>query len=72
MIDRPVREDQVEGEAPTVFLNMTMFVGMLKIFVLNILIHQARRIPSLGWAEKLKLQEAIPPFSLIEVSIHGR
>ena len=72
MIDRPVREDQVEGEAPTVFLNITMFVGTPKIFVLNILIHQARRIPSLGWAEKLKLQEAIPPFSLIEVSIHGR
>ena len=42
MIDRPVREDQVEREAPTVFLNMTMFVGMLKIFVLNILMHQEK------------------------------
>ena len=29
-------------------------------------------IPRVGGAEKLKLQEAIPPFSLIEVSIHGR
>ena len=45
MIDRPVREDQVEGEAPTVFLNMTMFVGMLKIFVLNILKCMKGRIP---------------------------
>ena len=29
------------------------------------------KIPRVGGAEKLKPQEAIPPFSLIEVSIHG-
>ena len=29
-------------------------------------------IPRVGGAEKLKLQEAIPPFSLIEDSIHGK
>ena len=29
-------------------------------------------IPRVGGAEMLKLQEAIPPFSLIEDSIHGR
>ena len=29
-------------------------------------------IPKVGGAEKLKLQEAIPPFSLIEDSIHGK
>ena len=29
------------------------------------------KIPRVGGAEKLKLQEAIPPFSLIEDSIHG-
>ena len=29
-------------------------------------------IPRVGGAEKLKLQEAIPPFSLIEDSIQGR
>ena len=30
------------------------------------------KIPSVGRAEKLKPQEAIPPFSLIEDSIQGR
>ena len=30
------------------------------------------KIPRDGGAEKLKPQEAIPPFSLIEDSIHGR
>ena len=30
------------------------------------------KIPRVGGAEKLKVQEAIPPFSLIEDSIHGR
>ena len=29
-------------------------------------------IPKVGGAEKLKLQLAIPPFSLIEDSIHGK
>ena len=29
-------------------------------------------IPRVGGAEMLKLQEAIPPFSLMEDSIHGR
>ena len=29
-------------------------------------------IPRVGGAEMLKLQEAIPPFSLIEDSIQGR
>ena len=30
------------------------------------------KIPRVGKAEKLKLQEAIPPFSLIEELIQGR
>ena len=30
------------------------------------------KIPRVGRAEKLKVQEAIPPFSLIEDSIQGR
>ena len=30
------------------------------------------KIPRIGRADKLKVQEAIPPFSLIEDSIHGR
>ena len=30
------------------------------------------KIPRVGGAEKLKPQEAIPPFSLIEDSIHGK
>ena len=30
------------------------------------------KIPKVGGVEKLKLHEAIPPFSLIEDSIHGR
>ena len=30
------------------------------------------KIPRVGGAEKLKVQEAIPPFSLIEDSIQGR
>ena len=32
---------------------------------------RVHKIPRVGGAEKLKLQEAIPPFSLTEVSIHG-
>ena len=30
------------------------------------------KIPRVGGAENLKVQEAIPPFSLIRDSIHGR
>ena len=30
------------------------------------------QLPRVGGAEKLKLQEAIPPLSLIEDSIHGK
>ena len=30
------------------------------------------KIPRVGGAEKLNVQEAIPPFSLIEDSIQGR
>ena len=33
---------------------------------------RVHKIPRVGGAEKLKLQEAIPPFSLIEDSIHGK
>ena len=34
--------------------------------------YNVHKIPRDGGAEKLKLQEAIPPFSLIEDSIQGR
>ena len=69
MIDPQEEEVQVEGEAPMRFLENVCCL-------LDILISTDRsigdmKLPRLGWAEKLKLQEAIPPFSLIEDSIHG-
>ena len=36
------------------------------------LIYIECKIPRVGGAEKVKVQEAIPPFSLIEDSIQGR
>ena len=65
MIDRQEGGVQAEGEAPTIFLDNILFI-------LFILTHIEGKIPRVGGAEKLKVQEAIPPFSLIEDSIQGR
>ena len=58
----------MEGEAPTIFLDNILFI----LFILFILTHIEGKIPRVGGAEKLNVQEAIPPFSLIEDSIQGR
>ena len=60
----------MEGEAPKFFLNM-MFCHVV-YDTDDSISDKFIRIPRIGGAEILKLQEAIPPFSLIEVSIHGR
>ena len=69
----------MEGEAPIMFLWISVrwdcFVppGNDKHFRIQPLIDvDMMAIPRVGGAEKLKLQEAIPPFSLIEDSTHGR
>ena len=70
LIDRLVGEDQAEGEAPKFFLNM-MFCHVV-YDTDDSISDKFIRIPRIGGAEILKLQEAIPPFSLIEDSIQGR
>ena len=44
----------------------------VKFVFLLMIYFDGHKIPRVGGAEKLKLQEAIPPFSSIEVLIHGR
>ena len=47
-----------------------MFMSPIYIdFLFDIL---EEKLPKVGGAEMLKVQEAIPPFSLIEESIHGK
>ena len=69
----------MEGEAPIMFLWISVrwdcFVppGNNKRFKIQPLIDvDMMAIPRVGGAEMLKLQEAIPPVSLIEDSIQGR
>ena len=69
----------MEGEAPIMFLWISVrwdcFVppGKNKHIRIHPLIDvDMMAIPRVGGAEKLKLQEAIPPLSLIEDSIHGK
>ena len=64
MIVRLKLEDQAEVEAPLIFLH--------NCFTSIVSFGMEKKIPRVGGAEKLKLQEAIPPFSLIEASIHGK
>ena len=45
-----------------------MFLGSLYVDVFYIYV----KLPMLGGAEMVRLQDAIPPFSLIEDSIHGK
>ena len=47
-------------------------VGASLMFLQKMSYYPNLLIPKVGKAEKLKLQEAIPPFSLIEDSIHGK
>ena len=66
MIDHQEREDQAEEEAPTMFLDS---VCKHKIMLMKTTLQLFG--PSEGGAEKLKLQDAIPPFSMIEDVIQG-
>ena len=59
----------MEGEAPMVFLGIK---GALFVLPCTNKHFDMMGIPRVGGAEKLKPQEAIPPFSLIEDSIQGR
>ena len=49
-----------------------MFLGIRLGFICTNKHFDVMGIPRVGGAEKVKLQEAIPPFSLIEDSIQGR
>ena len=63
----------MEGEAPVMFLQNVFYLVLLISnsydYIWDILL---LKIPRDGGAEKLNPQEAIPPFSLMEDSIHGK
>ena len=67
LIDLLALEDRGEEEAPVILLNN---LCCLLVFAFSWI--KVKSKPRVGGAEKLKLQEAIPPFSLIEDSIHGK
>ena len=70
---------QAEGQAPMMILQ-NAFRHAILIFQFekegnksdSMNVDMLSQIPSTGRAEKLKPQEAIPPFSLMDDSIHGR
>ena len=70
LIDLLALEDRGEEEAPAVILLNNLCC--LLVFALLRIEVKVRSKPRDGGAEKLKLQDAIPPFFLIEDSIHGK
>ena len=76
MIDRPAAEDQPEGKV-VILLNNVGFTSHSSTTRNHNMKQETwyrsdNQIPRVGEAAKLKVQEAIPPFSLIEDSIQGR